>query len=439
MVAGSAVLAALLLACGPEAPPAPPEGAAVSTPPPAPAPPPVTPRPAYRGMWVLAEGSQRVLEDPARIPPLVERALALGVTDLFVQVHRGGRAWYDATRADATPYRTARAAHGVDPLSVLLDRAAETGLRVHAWVNVLTLSGRREAPILDALGPAAVLVDRLGRSLLEYPGGEVPEPDRRYYRMGTPGVYLDPGAPGVRAYRVATYVELIERYPRLDGLHLDYIRHPGVLPFVPGSRFGVGLDFGYGEATRARFTAETGRVGPYHDPGNPMAGIGDANAWDDWRRAQVTALVREIRAAVLAVRPGLLLSAAVIAYEDRAYLSLAQDWRRWLEDGALDFAVPMVYTTDDRLFRYQVERAASGPHADRIWIGVGTWLFGRRPERALGQLAVVRRTGAAGDVLFSYDAIAETLPDGDLYPALVADARRLADPSPPAARREAGE
>ena len=53
------------------------------------------------------------------------------------------------------------------------------------------------------------------------------------------------------------------KYPTLDGVHLDYIRHPDVLPFVPGARFGVGLEFGYGAASRARFERETGLAAPF--------------------------------------------------------------------------------------------------------------------------------------------------------------------------------
>ena len=130
----------------------------------------------------------------------------------------------------------------------------------------------------------------------------------------------------------------------------------------------------------------------------------------------MTRLVAQIRTTLLARHVDLLVSAAVIPYADRAYLALAQDWRGWLEDGLLDFAIPMIYTVDDRLLRYQVAAFASGPHADRIWMGLGTWLFAGRPEQAIAQLEVVRAAGATGEVLFSYDAIMET--DG-LFEALV--------------------
>jgi uncharacterized lipoprotein YddW (UPF0748 family) len=342
-----------------------------------------------------------VLEDAAKLERLLDDAQSLGATDLFVQVYRGGRAWYDSQLADAAPYRALTAATGLDTLAVLIERAHENGVRVHAWVNVLSLSQNRDAPILAELGRDAVLVDRRGRSLLDYPGLEVPEPDRQWYRIGTRGVYLDPATPGVAEHLVATFSELLTRYPGLDGLHLDYVRHPGVLPLVPGSRFGVGLDFGYGKPGRERFERETGLVAP------TAPRMVNTTRWDAWRRDKVTELVARIANSARTTRPGIEVSAAVIAYADRAYQTLAQDWPRWVEDGLLDFAVPMIYTLDDRLLRYQAERFAGSPRGERIWAGLGSWLFASRPERAREQIAVAKAAGLRNIALFSYDSMAE--------------------------------
>ena len=377
-----------------------------------------------RGLWVLAEGSQRVLENSGKTEKLVDEAAALGATDLFVQVYRGGRAWYEAEQADASPFRGLIAENGEDTLRLLLVRAHEAGIRVHGWVNVLSLSTNTKAPILEELGPDAVLVDRFGRSVLEYPNLELPDPDRQWYRMGTRGVYLDAGGPGVRDRLVEVFAELIERYPTLDGLHLDYIRHPGALPFVPGSRFGVGLDFGYGPATQERFRRETGLRGPYRNPEAPdPTQLINTTAWDNWRRDQVTALVREIGETTRSLKPNLILSAAVNSYTDRAYLSLAQDWLRWLEEDLIDWAIPMAYTRDDRLLRYQLEDFAHRPHGDRIVPGLGVWLFAKEPARALAQVQIAQEAGLPGEVLFSYDSIRDA-------PALQAALERAGEPNP---------
>lgn len=400
-----AVALAWLLACGgPEAP------APVAAPAPAPE---ERPGSGRLALWVLAEGSQRVLENPDRMATLLEHAGRLGATDLFVQVYRGGRAWFDSSHADPSPHRVLVAAHGRDTLSELLEQAHARSLRVHAWVNVLSNAGRRDAPPVAELGREAAQVDRQGRSVLDYPELDVPPPDRAYYRMGTPQVWLDPAVPAVVEYLVATFGELVDRYPELDGLHLDYIRYPDVLPFSPGSRFGVGLEFGYGEVARRRFREETGREAPF---GGSTA---HGDRFDDWRRDQLTQLVRRIGEATRTRHPELELSAAVWAWPDRAYLSVFQDWRGWIEEGLLDFAVPMLYTRDPRLLHYNSRAFTGGVAGDRVWIGLGSWLFQRSPEGAVRQLREVAAARPTGVALFSWDALAEA---PELLDALTAEA-----------------
>jgi uncharacterized lipoprotein YddW (UPF0748 family) len=219
----------------------------------------------------------------------------------------------------------------------------------------------------------------------------------------------------VAARLSATFAELLDRYPDLDGLHFDYIRYPVALPIPPGSRFGVGLDFGYGDSTRGRFKLETGLEAPFRDS------VANANQWDAWRRDQLTGLLLTVRLAAREAHSEVQLSAAVLSHAERAYLSQGQDWRRWLEDGLLEFAVPMAYTLDDRMLRYQVESLAHVPVGGRIWIGLGTWLFAKSPERALEQIRIARAAGAAGESLFSYDSIAEA---PALREALIREASR---------------
>jgi len=390
-------LAALLLAYGPleGKPPA------VSAAPPAAAPVPAPPvRP--RGLWVLCEGSQRVLEHPDRVATLLADAEALGVTDLFVQVYRGGRAWFRSTLADATPWVPTEHPDGSDALAALIAAARSRGLRVHAWVNVLSLAGNREAPILLALGRDAAIVDQKGRSVLDYPELDLPAPDREWLRLGTPAVWLDPAAPGVAERLSATFAELVRAYPGLAGLHLDYIRYPDALPFTPGTQFGVGLAFGFGAPVRARFLAETGLAAPFG------ASLANAERYDAWRREQLSALVGSIATAARRERPGLLVSAAVIPERERAYRVDLQDWLGWLDSGKLDFAVPMLYTRDAALLRYGVETYAGLGARRQLWVGLGSWLFAAEPALAVEQLRVARGAPHLGTALFSWDSIRET-------------------------------
>ena len=244
-----------------------------------------------RGLWVLCQGSQRVLDDAARIPRLLEDAAALGATDLFVQVYRGGRAWFDSNVADATPWRAARErSGGVDPLAELLAQAQAAGLRVHAWVNVLSLSQNRDAPMHRRDLGRDVVARRpgKGRSRARLPGTSTMPRARSpsTYRMGTPGLWIS--IPGLPAWRRAISSRRLRRaararYPALDGLHLDYIRYPDVLPFSPGL------------ALRGRPGLRLRRADPRSLPRRRPDKVAprsahqrrsNAGRWDAWRRDQ---------------------------------------------------------------------------------------------------------------------------------------------------------
>ena len=369
---------------------------------------PATDAPPRLGLWILAEGTHRTLEAPDRVDRLLENADALGVTDLLLQVYRGGRSWFRSSHADDAPARWMEASLGIDPIARTIDLAHARGLRVHAWFNALSLARNRDAPLVQHVGRQAVIVDRRGRSLLEYPDLEVPSPDREYERMGTPGVWLDPAVPGVIEYLERTVDDLVQAAPGLDGLHLDFIRHPMVLPLVPGSRFDVGLDFGYGPGSVERFETETG--GPFRR----------GTSWDEFRREQVDAVVRRLCARVPETWD---CSAAVIAYADRAYLTAMQDYRRWLEEGWLDFAVAMAYTRDNHLLRLLSHSLRGGLAGDRVWIGLGSWLFVNDLEGLVKQVELAREPAPSGLALFSYDALVDA---PDALEALIA-ARRAAE------------
>ena len=139
---------------------------------------------------------------------------------------------------------------------------------------------------------------------------------------------------------------------------------------------------------RERYRTETGRPDPI-DGAEPGV-VRGANAWDAWRRGQVTQLVEDIATNARAARPGVEISAAVIAYDDRAYLSLAQDWRGWLRSGALDRAIPMAYTLDDALLLNQLEELRRLALRGSCLARARRLALRRRPRAGIGQLQSTR-------------------------------------------------
>ena len=364
-------------------------------------------KPFEIGLWVQAEGANRTLDSAGKIKALVKRACTAGVTDIYAQVYRSGRAWFPTKLADDSPASRA----GQDPLALLIDlasRGEESGctIRVHAWINAFALARNKNAPIIRELGKEAVLKDQYGRSLLEYPLSGKPA-WAKGFGLGTPGIFLDPGHPGVRKRIIDVAAHLVRKYPRLQGIHLDFIRYPYALPIAPGSRFSPRLDFGYNEATIARFARMTRKTAP-------RAGVSvksaDAAAWDAWRRAQVTAAVRGVYETTKGIRGQVTVSAAVLPWAERAYLSAFQDWRGWLEGGFLDKAVVMNYTGDEHLAA-QISRSAlaarrvktSKMRAPGVVIGLAAYLFTKRPVGLWREWRAAQEAGADGVALFSYD------------------------------------
>lgn len=346
------------------------------------------------GLWAEAEGPNRTLDARPRLEAMLQAAEAMGIQDLFLQVYRRNRTWYASSVADDGPFRAALEKEGYDPLAYALATAHAKGLRVHAWMNLFNLARNAEAVVVKRLGRGAILTDSRGRSLLDYPNLQPGDG----FSLDTPGYWLDPAHPGVQAYLLQVILELVDRYPTLDGLHFDYIRYPYALPMIPGSRhLSAGLDFGYGGETLRRFGAETGL-----DPRRVKEDAAVAEAWDHWRREQLTKFLRRLRTGVRKRNPRIVLSAALLSWVDRAYLIAFQDWRRWMEEGLLDVGIIMNYTRDGRLFGYLSRQAMAFRGRGKIYVGLGAYLF-ERPEVLLQQIEDAKRVEADGVVLFSYD------------------------------------
>ncbi len=353
-----------------------------------------------KGLWISCVGKKEIFSGPAAIEEAISFAKEGGFTELFVQVYRGDKAWFDSEIADASPFRRNRSRLGADPLQRLIDRAHEAGLQVHAWINTLTLSQNKEAPLLKQFGEQILTRDQHGRSALK---STPAEPLDTYYDRENQ-LFLEPGDPRVKEHTVQMVKELATKYPTLDGIHFDYIRYPAAIPYIPGSRFNpVGLSYGYGERNVARFTQATGI-----DPKRVDWNVRGSLVWDNWKRQQVTDLLRAAVAEARAHHPTIQISCAVIAPIDRAYSTACQDWARWLEEGLADFVVLMSYSPDSR-FVVLTAKAAVGIVGDpeKVSIGLGAHLMLKEPALLAEQIRQSSTLRLRGVVLFDYDSISE--------------------------------
>jgi uncharacterized lipoprotein YddW (UPF0748 family) len=339
-----------------------------------------SPGPLLDYLWVL----RTAIRSPQEALRVVERAHAMGVRGLLVQVVSRGDAFY---RSDILPRAESLRDSSYDPLGELLPLARTAGLEVHAWMNcTVAWSGPRppRSPrhVLNA-HPAWVVRVPGGRPMTAL-GADA----RR--RLHLEGIFLSPAHRGMRTWIASVAGEIAARYP-VDGIHLDYIREPGV-------------SMASDPVMRAGFVWRTG-IDPERIAELPRERRAWADsAWISWQAEQVTAIVREVRDSIDRARPGLLLSAAVLPDTAHARRNHAQAWTEWVRAGLIDRAFVMCYAPVVRTVRNAMVGYASQLGTDgRVVPGFA--VYNSTPAHAAAKIKAANALGYPMLALYSYDSL----------------------------------
>ncbi|MBC7901371.1 MAG: family 10 glycosylhydrolase [Saprospiraceae bacterium] len=313
------------------------------------------PRTEYRAFWV--DTFNTLINNHAEVVTVVNNAKAAKANALFVQVRRRGDSWYLNSlepRADRNPFPV-----GFDPLQDMITTAHAEGIEVHAFVIMSAIWGR--APNLfppedpnhvfnqhggfDAATNTIIPGPNnwLTRTLLPAATGVT----YQGHRFGS-DFWADFGHPDAAAYTVNVVNHLVQNYD-IDGLHLDRIRFPEI--GISGQTPSTGTNIGYNTTSVERFQR-------YHNmpAGSPPPAQNNPQ-WNQWRRDQVTNVVRRVYLDALAIKPDLKVSAALIAFggigstesawnSAEANWRVYQDWRAWTQEGIIDIAMPMAYKAE---------------------------------------------------------------------------------------------
>ncbi|MGC8642100.1 MAG: family 10 glycosylhydrolase [Isosphaeraceae bacterium] len=138
-------------------------------------------------------------------------------------------------------------------------------------------------------------------------------------------------------------------------------------------------------------------------PGGPRR-----QAWLDWRRDNITKVVKAVSEQVRAIKPKVKLSAAVFRNWPTDRDAVGQDWKLWCERGYLDFVCPMDYTASTAQFDTWVSHQREWAGQTPCYPGIGSYLL--TPEQVIGQIQATRRHEMRGFTVFNYDTrMAQTL------------------------------
>ncbi|HTD66072.1 MAG TPA: family 10 glycosylhydrolase [Candidatus Limnocylindria bacterium] len=274
------------------------------------------PAPEFRALW--ADTFHAGMRNSNEVAALVNTARGANFNAIIVEVRKRCDAYYNSAiepkASDVSP-------QSYDPLADLLDKAHHGGRRieVHAWITTYLVWNAGGALPTQANHPYYTHPEWLSRDSTGATS------DGNNYQF-------DPALPEVQRHTYDVAMDILSRYD-VDGFHFDYVRYSG-------------RTWGYHSNALERFRRR------FNVAGTPSPA--DAN-WLQFRREQVSGLVRKVYLNALAMKPQVKISAATIGFapgvvNDSQWFSSAsawgnvlQDWRGWMQEGILDLNVPMMY------------------------------------------------------------------------------------------------
>ena len=331
--------------------------------------------PEHRDLWATAWGS--AFESAAAVTAYINYTAQIHANVVIPELRLRSDAYYSSSIEPPGTGVTPSPA-GFDSLADLLSKAHSTvshpRIEVHPWVVTFriwtTIGGPPHMSPIEHIwythGPGGANDWTMLDSGEGYDAGGITN--------------LDPGHPAVEDYLITVFMDMITRYD-VDGFNLDYIRYPGTA-------------WGYNPVAVARYNAE------YGTSGNPDA---SEVRWCDWRRDQVSNLVKRLYLEIKSVKPWVKLGIAGWNTAGSGNSSYFQDWNKWMQKHWLDYCSPMTYTSNNSTFEGWMADAQGRQYGHHIYplVDVSNSITGN----VLPQINLVRQYSFPGVGLYAYQSI----------------------------------
>ena len=291
----------------------------------------------YRAFWVDAWGAGVLSQTQVnKLLGTVGSATDIGdireanCNSVIVQVRRNCDANYPSSMGE--PYMSGLSPADFNSLQAVINAAHDTTggkqrIDVHAWIVTFRTSGGLVYTQHDDT-PTGSLTN-----LDNY------WPTRTSAGAETSDKAFDPGHPLCEEYLTDVCMDIVNNFD-VDGLNYDYIR------FTANNQ-------GYNPTSVNRYIAW---YNENFDPDISSAPAYTNEQWKQWRRDQVTNLVRRVYAKIQASKPWVKQSGSTVTWNPspptstrtafqgtRPYYDVYSDWDAWQEEGIVDINVPMTY------------------------------------------------------------------------------------------------
>ncbi|WP_289090181.1 family 10 glycosylhydrolase [uncultured Bacteroides sp.] len=250
---------------------------------------------------------------------------------------------------------------GYDPLKFAIEECHKRGMEIHAWMVCIPAGNDRQVKLL---GKQSVVKKKPTMCI--------------HFKRAW---YLDPGNPETAKYLAAIAKEITMNYD-IDGIHLDYIRYPENAENFPD--------------------------------GKTFRKYGKGKTISQWRRDNITSIVREIYNDVKLIKPWVKVSSSPVGkYDDtrrysskgwNAYNAVYQDAKLWLKTGIHDAIFPMMYFRDNHFYPFALDWEEN-KHGRFVVPGLGIYFLKQKAHEwdineIIRQIYFTRRNGLDGQAFF---------------------------------------
>lgn len=250
---------------------------------------------------------------------------------------------------------------GYDPLKFAIEECHKRGMEIHAWIVCIPAGNDRQVKLL---GKQSVVKKKPTMCI--------------HFKRAW---YLDPGNPETAKYLAAIAKEITMNYD-IDGIHLDYIRYPENAENFPD--------------------------------GKTFRKYGKGKTISQWRRDNITSIVREIYNDVKLIKPWVKVSSSPVGkYDDtrrysskgwNAYNAVYQDAKLWLKTGIHDAIFPMMYFRDNHFYPFALDWEEN-KHGRFVVPGLGIYFLKQKAHEwdineIMRQIYFTRRNGLDGQAFF---------------------------------------
>lgn len=319
----------------------------------------------FRGLdWPTTQVKSEadIAKQKAELTDILDQLQAVNINTVIFQTRVRGNLIYPSDIEIWCESLTGKAGTnpGYDPLAFAIEECHKRGMELHAWM------------VAVPLGSDEVHKEMGAQSITK----RYPHLCKRFRNNW----YLNPGHPDSQKYLASLVNELITRYD-VDGVHLDYIRYPDRPKRFP-------------DATDYRK-------------------YGKGKTLDQWRRDNITRLVRAVYNEVKRVKPWVKVSSAPLGkYRNTAryksgwngYHDVYQETQAWMREGIQDMIFPMLYYRDNYFYPFVLDWKEHN-HGRMVIPGLGIYFLhpseGDWPlEEVERQLNFIRWSGCEGESHF---------------------------------------